>query len=186
MYVGSGGVHVMGRRFRVTTYSGNVYDFEIEEKNDRIYIKPVEGSDELEARVEKIDDENFIVYIGHEKFKVSLSGETIFIDGEPALVTNIVELLPVGVEARRETSKTVTVTRKGEIRAPLSGKIDTIKVKKGDRVKEGDVVALMVSMKMVVEIKSDVEGVVEEIYVEPGKAVKAGDLIMKIKPSKKT
>ncbi len=175
----------MGRRFRVTTYSGSVFDFEIEEKGDKIYLKPVDSNEKLEARIEKIDDENYIVYIGHEKFRVSLSGETVFIDGEPALVTNIVELLPVGVETRHETRKTTVVSRKGEIRAPLSGKIDSIKVKKGDKVRVGDVVALMVSMKMVVEIKSDVEGVVEEIYVEPGKAVKTGELIMKVKVKEK-
>lgn len=179
------GVFDMGKRFRVTTYTGDIIDFEVVEKNEKIYLKPVESSKELKVEVEEIDDNNYIVKIRHEKHRITFTGDSILVNGEPVLVTDIVELLPVGVETRHETRKTVSIAKKGEIRAPLSGKIDSIKVKKGDRVKTGDVVALMVSMKMIVEIKSDVNGVVEEIYVEPGKAVKSGDLIMKIRVEEK-
>jgi len=174
----------MGRRFRVAMHSGSIYDFEVVEDKGVLKIKRVDTGEEFEFTVEKIGDEDYVVKTGSGKYRVSLRSGLVTINGEPARITSITELIPIGVEIKRELAREAVVARKGEIRVPISGKIESLKVKKGDYVKEGDVVALMISMKMVVEIKSDVEGVVEEIYVEPGKAVKAGELIMRIKPKK--
>jgi len=174
----------MGRRFRVIMHSGSIYDFEVVEDKGVLKTKRLDTGEEFEFAVEKIDEENYVVKTGSGKYRISLRSGLVTINGEPARVANITELIPIGVEIKHELATEVVVARKGEIRAPLSGKIESLKVKRGDYVKEGDVVALMISMKMVVEIKSDVEGVVEDIHVEPGKAVKAGELIMRIKPNK--
>ncbi len=177
---------VVGKKYRVVTYSGNIYDVEVIDKGDYVSLKLIGSDDELSLRVKKIDDENYIVYLGSESYRINLSSESIYIDNEPMLISKIIELLPIGLEASvSKSGEKPRVSVKGEIRAPLSGKITEIKVKKGERVRSGDVVALMVSMKMVVEIKSDVDGVVEEIYVSPGKAVTTGDLLLKISVEEK-
>ncbi len=175
---------MLPRRYRVETFSGDVIDVEVVDIDKKtVAIKIPSEKGEIKVIIRKIiGDEQAIVEIDGEIFKVDLSNEAIFIDQEPSLINRIVELIPIGLKTSYEGKKQVITRRKGEIRAPLSGKIIEVKVKKGDVVKEGDVVVLLESMKMVTEIKSDVNGVVEEVKVEPGKAVNRGTVLLRIKP----
>lgn len=54
-------------------------------------------------------------------------------------------------------------------------------VKVGDKVKKGDVVMIIESMKLMNEIQSDFDGVVEKILVSDGQAVEYDQPIMIIK-----
>ena len=65
-----------------------------------------------------------------------------------------------------------------EIKARMPGKLEEVKVKKGDVIKKGDVVAVMEAMKMKAPMPSPVDGVIREIAKESGMRVNAGDLIM--------
>ena len=56
--------------------------------------------------------------------------------------------------------------------APMPGKIITIKVSKGQQVKEGDTVLILEAMKMEQEIKSSINGTVIEISVSENDTVK--------------
>lgn len=175
----------MGRRYRVVTYSGNIYDVEVDDQGDNVSIKLVGSDDEVRVKVKRIDDDRFIVNIGSRSYRISLRGDSILVDNEPALLNKIVELLPIASSVKASKKRETIVSRRGEIRAPLTGRINEVKVKKGDYVRVGDVVALMLSMKMIVEIKSDVKGVVEEVLVKPGMTVKTGDLLIKINVEEK-
>ncbi|MEW5909954.1 MAG: biotin/lipoyl-containing protein [Thermodesulfobacteriota bacterium] len=64
------------------------------------------------------------------------------------------------------------------ISAPIPGLILEIKVKPGDPVNAGQVVATMEAMKMENALSSPVAGKVKEIKVEKGSQVATGDLIM--------
>ena len=57
-----------------------------------------------------------------------------------------------------------------------------IKVKVGDKVKKGDVIAVLEAMKMQNDINAPWDGVVKEILVSEGSSVNAGDPIMIIEP----
>jgi biotin carboxyl carrier protein len=175
------------RRYRVETYSGSIIDAEIsdEDKNFiKIKLPGIEG--EVKVRVKKIiDDKIAIIEVGNNKYKVILDDDKILINDETAMINKVIELIPIGLRTEYAGKKQVLKSKKGEIRAPLSGKIVEIKVKPGDKVSFGTVVALMESMKMITEIKSDVDGIVEEVLVEPGKAVNRGTLILRIKPLSK-
>jgi len=176
----------VGRRFKVLTYSGNTLNIEVEEKGDTLILRDLESDREIKLRVSKIDEGNYIVHLGSEKYRVTLTDEGLLINNEPALISGITELLALSrVERGEAESEKTPYTGKGEIRAPLSGKIAEVKVSKGSRISVGTVVALMVSMKMVVEVKSSMEGVVEEVYVKPGQTVKTGDLIVKVRAEEK-
>ncbi len=174
----------MPRRYRVETYSGSIIDAEIidADKNSiKIKLPGVEG--EVKVKVRKIiDDRMAIIEVGNEMYKVILDDDKILINDEAAMINKVIELIPIGLKTEYTGKKQVLKSKKGEIRAPLSGKIVEIKVKPGDRVSFGTVVALMESMKMITEIKSDVDGVVEEVLVDPGRAVNRGTLILRIKP----
>ncbi|ADI32127.1 biotin/lipoyl attachment domain-containing protein [Staphylothermus hellenicus DSM 12710] len=177
----------MPRRYRVETYSGDMIVAEIIDNGKQEVIVKLPGlKGEIKARIKKIVDENTIlVEINDKIYRVYMSGDGILINDEVSLINKIIELIPIGLKSSYSEKKITTIIRKGEIRAPLSGKIIDIKVKPGDKVSFGDVVALMESMKMVTEIKSDVDGIVEEVLIEKGKAVNKGTLIMRIKPLEK-
>lgn len=60
----------------------------------------------------------------------------------------------------------------------MPGVIVDIKVKVGDTVKEGDLVAVLEAMKMETEIFSSKSGVVSAINVTKGTQVELGDVIV--------
>ena len=62
----------------------------------------------------------------------------------------------------------------------MQGTILSIKVKKGDKIKQGDVIATIEAMKMEQEIKSDVSGEVKDIFVNEGSSVANGDLLIQV------
>lgn len=61
-----------------------------------------------------------------------------------------------------------------EIKAPIPGKILSIKCKVNDSVKSGQVLLILEAMKMENEIRSDSSGVVKEIKVKEGDFVQSG------------
>ena len=67
----------------------------------------------------------------------------------------------------------------GEVRAPLAGQIIRI-LDAGSSVEEGDVVAVIESMKMHWEIRAPVGGTLEGAAVERGQAVAAGALLLRV------
>ncbi|MEM3090639.1 MAG: biotin/lipoyl-containing protein [Candidatus Bathyarchaeia archaeon] len=63
----------------------------------------------------------------------------------------------------------------GTVTAPMTGKIISIKVGKGDQVKAGQVLCILEAMKMENEITAPVAGTVREILVSEGASVSEGD-----------
>lgn len=80
--------------------------------------------------------------------------------------------------ARRPSRR---IVEEGEILAPMAGKIVSVKVKKGDRVKLGEVLCTLEAMKMENEITATRSGVIEEVNVSEGIAVNEGDVLIRIK-----
>jgi biotin carboxyl carrier protein len=73
------------------------------------------------------------------------------------------------------------IAEEGEILAPMAGKIVSVKVKKSDRVKLGDVLCTLEAMKMENEITATKSGEIKEINVSEGIAVNEGDVLIRIK-----
>jgi biotin carboxyl carrier protein len=63
------------------------------------------------------------------------------------------------------------------VEVPITGKIISVEVKVGDRVKEGDVICVLESMKMENPILAAVNGTVVEIGVKADQVVKTGEMI---------
>ena len=63
---------------------------------------------------------------------------------------------------------------------PITGKIISVEVKVGDKVKEGDVLCVLESMKMENPILSPVDGTVKEVGVKEDQVVKPGETIVVI------
>ncbi len=94
------------------------------------------------------------------------------VDGE----AYIVKVAPVGISIQEAQPKT---PRDG-VTVPMQGVLIRYKVKKGDKVNKGDIVAILEAMKMENPIYADKSGTVKEIYIETGKTVSPGDVLMSI------
>jgi pyruvate carboxylase subunit B len=74
---------------------------------------------------------------------------------------------------------------KGTIVAPMSGMVLSLKVKVGDRIKTGDLVAMIEAMKMQNEVHSPIGGVVKQIMAFEGEVISAKDALMVVEPDDK-
>ena len=84
------------------------------------------------------------------------------------------------VAAPTNTSAPVTTTKSVSIKSPLPGSIMKVLVEVGQRVKRGDVLMTMESMKMENNIMTEYDGVVKAIHVSVGKSVMQDDLLIEI------
>ncbi|PLK45234.1 acetyl-CoA carboxylase biotin carboxyl carrier protein subunit [Emticicia sp. TH156] len=69
-------------------------------------------------------------------------------------------------------------TRLNNLKAPMPGLIYEMKVKVGDEVKKGDVLLILVAMKMENAIKAAGDGKVKTIKVKTGETVEKNQVIM--------
>ena len=81
----------------------------------------------------------------------------------------------------RVTSLKRTMTSKqyveGAITAPMTGKILSVRVKKGDKVKAGQVLCVLEAMKMENEITTPKNGTIQEVYVSEDSSVSEGETL---------
>ncbi|VVB59532.1 Pyruvate carboxylase subunit B [uncultured archaeon] len=102
------------------------------------------------------------------------------VDGEPYEV----KVIPSGgylvAGAGGATPQEKPKDIEGGIKSNMQGTILKVKVKKGDKVKIGDVIATVEAMKMEQEIKCEKEGEVKDIFIKEGAPVCSGDLLMQI------
>jgi len=100
------------------------------------------------------------------------------VDGESFQV----KVVPTGfmeIEAKNDVEKSVSV--EGGVNSTMQGMILKLKVNEGDKVKEGDVVAVLEAMKMENDVHAPESGVVQKIFVEEGDTVGTGETLMVIK-----
>ena len=91
-----------------------------------------------------------------------------------------VKVLPVGyMEIKSNKARNGSV--EGSVISTMQGMILKLKVRKGDKVKEGDVVAVLEAMKMENDIYAHQSGIVDEVFIEEGDTVNSGDTLIIIK-----
>ena len=66
------------------------------------------------------------------------------------------------------------------VKAPMPGNILDVKVKAGDSVKAGDVLAILEAMKMENSITSDVAGTIKQILVQEGDNVATDAILIEV------
>ena len=69
----------------------------------------------------------------------------------------------------------------GNITAPLPGTMTAVLVKPGDKIKEGQTVAILEAMKMENEIQAEWAGTVKEVHVSKGDSVLEGTTIVTLR-----
>jgi biotin carboxyl carrier protein len=68
------------------------------------------------------------------------------------------------------------------VNAPLSGSIIQVKVKPGEKVKNGQVLLTLEALKMENEIVAPEAGMVKVIFVQAGSSVNVGDVLLSLVP----
>lgn len=111
--------------------------------------------------------EPFTVKVGEVSFKVELKTPTPTRKIKPTAEQAFQALTAKAAKPMQAVSGTVT--------APMTGKIISIKVKKGEQVKAGQVLCILEAMKMENEITAPVAGTLREILVSEGSSVNEGD-----------
>ena len=135
-----------------------------------------------------INDIEYLVAVNsvtHDKAEVTVNGVTYEVKientKEPSAVPAAAES-PAAYETFTEDEPVVAAaTGTGRpINSPLPGVIVGVMVKVGDKVKSGQVVALLEAMKMENEIQSEYDGVVVSVNVSQGDSILEGAPIVTI------
>lgn len=92
-----------------------------------------------------------------------------------------VKVVPTGYMEIEPAGQVPTGPVEGGVSSTMQGMILKLKVTTGDKVNEGDVVAVLEAMKMENNIHAPESGTVKEVFVEEGDTVSAGDTLMVIK-----
>lgn len=68
----------------------------------------------------------------------------------------------------------------GRILSMMAGNVWKINVQVGDKINEGQEVAILESMKMEIPVESELDGMITEVKVKEGDFVNEGDVLMEI------
>jgi len=117
---------------------------------------------EYEVKVEDTDDGKILIHCGGDVYEVDRPQ-----DKQAAIFNRIKKQ---EIEEKGKTAVT----------APLPGTIYEIKVKKGQKVKEGDSLLKLIAMKMENDITSPRSGSVKEIKVKKNDNVNKDDILIVI------
>ena len=93
-----------------------------------------------------------------------------------------VKVVPTGfIEIGSGSVKAPNGPVEGGVTSSMQGMILKLKVAKGDKVNQGDIVAVLEAMKMENDIHAPDSGTVQEIFIEEGDTVGTGETLMIIK-----
>ena len=133
----------------------------------QVALKFLQGSAVEEQLVKKSPATTVSAPINAEPMALNVE-----IDGESYLV----KVAP----ARMTIEEAKPKAPKDGLTVPMQGVIIRYRVKKGDQVAEGDVVAVIEAMKMEQNILANKSGTVKEIYINAGTTVTPGDVLMAV------
>lgn len=124
------------------------------------------------------------------KFNITVNGKSYEVDVEEVGGVSVPAAAPAPVAAALKAApapapaaaapKAAPVAGASQVKAPMPGTILSVKVKAGDKVSSGDVVAILEAMKMENEIFAGVDGTIAGVSVSSGDAVNTGDVIVSI------
>lgn len=110
-------------------------------------------------------------------YRVKVNGKVYEVELEALTENNKSIEAPVAKEAPAATSAPVSEGANTVV-APISGKILDVRVKVGETVKKGQVIAIIEAMKLENEVPSTSTGVVKDIKISKGSDVTSGEVLI--------
>ncbi|MEZ5035853.1 MAG: acetyl-CoA carboxylase biotin carboxylase subunit [Chitinophagales bacterium] len=156
-------------------YAYQGFDFKVEYVNKNEYLEVSFAGKTFISKFISNYDKVYIFEINNirRSFYFSQNGNQYFISSPQLgqIQLNSVDRYPLQIEE----------TVKGGYIAPMPGEVTKVLIKAGDKVKVGDALVKMISMKMENTIEAHTDGEIEEIYVTDKQFVESGTLLLKIK-----
>jgi 3-methylcrotonyl-CoA carboxylase alpha subunit len=153
----------------------------LKQESEELIIKLSERI--ISIRPEELSPNKIQISSGHKKFIINYSWEpltyTLFLSIDYRIYKFIrpdfLSISQTGfIQGKRETGSSEMIN------APLSGKIIKVNFKEGQKIKNGDTLLLIESMKMENEIKSPFDGIIKLILVKEGDRVTEGELLLEL------
>ncbi len=117
----------------------------------------------------KESDKPFSIKVEEVTFKAEVK--------TPMTKTSVSAFAPTTVATTVKKGITKNQAVEGVVTAPMTGKIMSVKAKKGDTVKQGQSLCVIEAMKMENEIVAPKAGTVQEVNVSEGSPVNEGDAL---------
>ncbi|MCJ7422724.1 acetyl-CoA carboxylase biotin carboxyl carrier protein subunit [Candidatus Bathyarchaeota archaeon] len=122
------------------------------------------------AELPKIELEKpFSVRIEEVTFKAELKN--------PARGRALAAFEPTLLTPAMKTTADRQAATEGAVTAPMTGKVVSVKAKKGEQVKANQILCIMEAMKMENEITAPKPGTVQEVKVSEGSSVSEGEIL---------
>jgi 3-methylcrotonyl-CoA carboxylase alpha subunit len=137
------------------------------------------NDDKQSVRLTPLENDRFTAVIGarRETVRIYQHDQTVFVHGLHGVHTLTAIPYLTYISAAAETS--------GELRAPMTGMIMKVNVAIGDRIKAGDVAAILESMKMELRISSETDGMVAAVNCRAGETVERNAIVVVVEPDRK-
>jgi 3-methylcrotonyl-CoA carboxylase alpha subunit len=134
------------------------------------------NDDQLRVALVPLADDGFTAIVGSRRDTVRIHQEDQMIFVHDRRGTHALTAVPYlsYISAVAETS--------GELRAPMMGMILKVNVAVGDKVRAGDVAAVLESMKMELRVSSEIDGVVTAVNCRAGETVERNAVIVVVEP----
>jgi 3-methylcrotonyl-CoA carboxylase alpha subunit len=138
------------------------------------------NDDKRLVRLFPLGDESFTAIVGtrRETVRIYQHDQTVFVHDLRGIHTLTAIPYLTYISATAETS--------GELRAPMTGMLLKVNVAVGDRVKVGDVAAILESMKMELRISSETDGVVTAVNCWAGETVERNAVVVIVEPDRQS
>jgi biotin carboxyl carrier protein len=169
------------KKIELTKNSENTFAVKVDDKPLNVEL----SADKLDMEKQfsiKINDKTYRIElpeIDREKpFQIKVEEATFKAEVKTPSTTKktleTFEPTPLTPAKKASTQKQVV---EGAITAPMTGKILSVKVKKDDQVKTGQVLCLIEAMKMENEITAPKTGTIQEVNVSDGSSVNEGEIL---------
>ena len=114
-----------------------------------------------------------------KNYKVKINGKTFDVVLES--VEEIEVAKEVKKEIKKETKEVSGIEGTKDVLSPIQGNVIDVLVKKGQKVKKGDVLLLIEAMKLENEVNAPSDCEIVDILVSKGQTVTSNELLVKIK-----
>lgn len=158
----------MGKTFKIIV-NGRPYTVEV----GRLSESPI---------AVRVDGEVFHVDLEKEGYKAAATPDSVTkaaADAGPALSPVAAENASKQTPTRAMSGVSAASGEKN-VTAPMPGVVLAVRVKEGDRVKHGQEVCVMESMKMELNIMATCDGVVRKVCVAAGQSVVHGTVLIEL------
>ena len=157
-------------------HENHVYNVSVERRKNQYFI--TYDNTEYKVEADEIKPGYLKIKLGDRVIKCVITkgdkDKFVFVEGDVFKVRNI-ELTGAKKTKKKE---------EGNLNSPISGKVVSIKVKDGDKVKKGDVLMIIEAMKMEYLIRAPYNGKVKKVNFKENNQIEIGQNTVEITKEK--